>query len=93
MDGVITITVPNCDMEQYDNVCKGVMISKPNGENSSSYNPIFLFTEFCRTMAELSDVEKNAVSHCEIAVRKAACALRTRGDDPSWTLANLLAGR
>ena len=55
--------------------CEGVIISEPRGENGFGYDPAFLFPENNRTMAELSDAEKNAVSHRGLAARKAVRAL------------------
>ena len=75
---VIAIVAPDGDIELHSGVCEGVIIPNPRGENGFGYDPAFLFPEKGRTMAELSDAEKNAVSHRGIAARKAAEALRNR---------------
>ena len=72
---VIAISTPNGDVELHDGACEGVIISTPRGENGFGYDPAFLLLEQNRTMSELSDSEKNAVSHRGIAARKAAMAL------------------
>ena len=59
--------------------CEGVIIAAPRGENGFGYDPVFLLPEYGKTMAELSDAEKNRVSHRGRAARKAAQALARRG--------------
>ena len=72
---VIAIASPDGEIEMHGGACEGVIISEPRGDNGFGYDPAFLFTESNRTMAELSDAEKNAVSHRGIAARKAADSL------------------
>ncbi len=72
---VIAIVSPDGGIEMHGGACEGVIISEPRGENGFGYDPAFLFPESNRTMAELLDSEKNAVSHRGIAVRKAAASL------------------
>ena len=60
-------------------VCEGVIIPKPRGENGFGYDPVFLLPEYGKTMAELSDAEKNRVSHRGRAARRVAGALGGRG--------------
>ncbi len=43
--------------------CPGIIISEPKGTNGFGYDPIFFMPEFGRTMAEISDEEKNRASH------------------------------
>ena len=72
---VIAIVSPDGEIEMHGGACEGVIISEPRGENGFGYDPAFLFPERNRTMAELPDAEKNAVSHRGIAARKAARSL------------------
>ena len=72
---VIAIAMPNGEVELHGGACEGVIISQPRGDNGFGYDPIFFMPKQNRTMAELSDTEKNAVSHRAIATRKAADAL------------------
>ena len=72
---VIAIVSPDGDIEMHDGACEGIIISEPRGENGFGYDPAFLFPDSNRTMAELSDAEKNAISHRGIAARKAAVSL------------------
>lgn len=61
--------------ELHTGACEGVIIATPRGENGFGYDPVFLLPEHGKTMAELSDAEKNRVSHRGRAARKAAHAL------------------
>ena len=72
---VIAIATPKGDTELHGGACEGVITSHPRGDNGFGYDPIFHMPEQNRTMAELSDAEKNTVSHRAIAARKAADAL------------------
>lgn len=51
--------------------CFGEIIPEERGQNGFGYDPIFLFPELGRTMAELSMEEKNQLSHRALAVRAA----------------------
>ncbi len=75
---VIAIAWRHDDVELHAGVCEGVVIDTPRGSNGFGYDPVFLIPDLGRTMAELSSVEKNRVSHRGMAVRKAAAALRSR---------------
>ena len=77
---VIAIAMPDGDIELHSGACEGVIISKPRGDNGFGYDPVFLLLERGKTMAELSDAEKNAVSHRGAAARKAAHALIVGAD-------------
>ena len=75
---VIAIAWRHDDIELHTGVCEGVVIDSPRGSSGFGYDPVFLIAELGRTMAELSQAEKNRVSHRGMAVRKAAAALRSR---------------
>ena len=51
--------------------CEGEIISEERGTGGFGYDPIFLFPELGKTMAELSMVVKNRLSHRAKAVVKA----------------------
>ena len=72
---VIAIATPGGEVGLYDGVCEGVIISHPRGDNGFGYDPIFYMPSQNRTMAELTDAGKNALSHRAIATSKAAHAL------------------
>jgi len=52
-----------------DGVLAGTIIEAPRGTNGFGYDPVFLPKGETRTYAELSDEEKNAISHRARAVR------------------------
>ena len=47
----------------YTGVCEGSIINEQRGINGFGYDPIFLLDDSDKTMAELSEDEKNKVSH------------------------------
>ena len=70
-----------------EGVLEGRIALAPRGENGFGYDPVFEVGELGRTMAELSDAEKNALSHRARAVHALAAqlaqalpALRAGGD-------------
>jgi XTP/dITP diphosphohydrolase len=52
-----------------EGVCEGTLISDPRGTGGFGYDPIFVPEGERRTMAELSPVEKDAISHRGKALR------------------------
>ena len=57
---------------------EGVIISTPRGEGGFGYDPILYYPPLGRTLAELSEVEKAAISHRGQAFRALAAFLRSR---------------
>ena len=57
---------------------KGRIDYEEKGNNGFGYDPIFYVPQFGRTTAELSDEEKNSVSHRGKALRKMKEELRKR---------------
>ena len=53
----------------YTGVCDGSIIEEQRGINGFGYDPIFLVEGFSKTMAELSEDEKNKISHRGRALR------------------------
>lgn len=47
----------------------GVILTKPKGTNGFGYDPVFYLPEKGCTMAELSEAEKNQISHRGLAIR------------------------
>ena len=47
----------------YTGVCEGSIIEEQRGVNGFGYDPIFLVKDSDKTMAELSEEEKNKISH------------------------------
>ena len=51
--------------------CEGEIIPEERGSNGFGYDPVFYKPELGRTLAELSEAEKNAISHRGNAIKKA----------------------
>jgi len=73
---VIAISVPGDDIKYAEGVCEGEIITEERGTNGFGYDPIFLIPKLGRTMAELSDEEKNRMSHRGQGVRAAMPTLQ-----------------
>ena len=67
----MTLTAPDGTLvKQITGECKGHIIENQKGTNGFGYDPIFVPSGYKLTMAELSDSEKNKISHRGIALRK-----------------------
>ena len=73
---VIAIAVPGKETRFAEGMCEGEIIPEERGAKGFGYDPIFFLPELGRTMAELSDEEKNQVSHRGNGVRAAMGILR-----------------
>jgi XTP/dITP diphosphohydrolase len=66
--------------------CDGSLIEEPRGEGGFGYDPAFVpdatGPDDGRTMSELSQAEKNEISHRGIAARRLAEHLRATGPEP-----------
>lgn len=56
--------------------CKGKITEKQSGTNGFGYDPVFLVENTTSTMAEMSEVDKNEISHRGRALRKVLEFLR-----------------
>ena len=67
----MTLINPDGNIEfKYQGICEGSIITEAKGTNGFGYDPIFLVKNDTRTMAELSEEEKNQISHRSVALRK-----------------------
>lgn len=53
-----------------EDTCEGVIAEKPLGDNGFGYDPVFYIPELGKTMAQLTDAEKNQISHRGKALRR-----------------------
>jgi XTP/dITP diphosphohydrolase len=68
---VIAHVTPEGDEHLFEGRCEGTLAAAPVGTNGFGYDPLFVADEFPgRTMAELSDDEKDAISHRGRAARE-----------------------
>ncbi len=58
--------------------CAGEILCAPRGKNGFGYDPLFWIDELGRTLAELSEDEKNMISHRAAAVYQLSLQLRPR---------------
>ena len=65
------------DERTFEGECRGSMTASPGGSGGFGYDPVFLPADVAdgRTMAELSDAEKDAISHRGRAARALLAAL------------------
>jgi len=63
-----------------EGVCEGEIAFEEKGENGFGYDCLFYLRDQNKTMAEISDDEKNAMSHRGKAMRAMAAVLKS--DDP-----------
>ena len=54
----------------FEGVCYGFTVFPPRGENGFGYDSIFVPNSYGKTFAEMTDEEKNSISHRGIAVQK-----------------------
>jgi XTP/dITP diphosphohydrolase len=66
---VALLAHPDGSEIQAEGVCEGTLIGKPRGSRGFGYDPIFVPAGWDRTMAELSDEEKDRISHRGLALR------------------------
>lgn len=66
----MTLINPEGKVEfKYQGICEGSIIEEARGVNGFGYDPIFLVKGDTRTMAELSEDEKNHISHRSVALK------------------------
>ena len=56
--------------------CEGIIAEEPAGENGFGYDPIFYLPEYGLTMAQISQAEKNKISHRGRALKKMKTKLK-----------------
>lgn len=54
----------------FEGKCEGEMVLEPHGNNGFGYDPYFYVEKFKKTMAQMTDDEKNSISHRGVALRK-----------------------
>jgi XTP/dITP diphosphohydrolase len=69
---VAAIAWPDGRTMHADGTCEGTLITRPRGERGFGYDPVFVPLGQRRTMAELGDDEKDAISHRGLAFRALA---------------------
>jgi len=66
----LAIYSPDGKWDWVEGECKGVIIDSFQGKNGFGYDPLFLVPDLGKTFAELSQEEKNRISHRARAMEK-----------------------
>lgn len=66
----IAIAKPSGQTLIYTGRCTGEILHEPRGENGFGYDPLFFYPPLGRTFAQLTEEEKNRVSHRGRAMRR-----------------------
>ena len=77
----ICCTFPNGDVLRAYAECPGSILTAPRGDGGFGYDPVFLPQGMEKSMAELSESEKNGISHRGRAMRKFVEELRKHNAD------------
>ena len=59
----IAVTRPNHEPVVFEDTVECVIAKEPAGTNGFGYDPIVLYEPFGKTMAEMTNEEKNSISH------------------------------
>ena len=71
---VIALSSPGGEVRTVDGCCEGRIALCPKGDSGFGYDPLFIPDGESRTFAEMSEQEKNAISHRGVALENADTA-------------------
>ena len=74
---VIALIMPDGTEYSFDGSCDGYITNILKGDNGFGYDPVFYYPPFDKTFAEMTDEEKNAISHRYVAISKLSEFLKT----------------
>lgn len=60
---VIAVVLENGESFMAEGICKGKIAFEPRGENGFGYDPLFIVDGTNKTFSEMTDEEKNNISH------------------------------
>lgn len=66
---VVTL-IQSGDVHQFEGIVEGIIIENRKGNSGFGYDPVFVPNGFSKTMAEMSSLEKNQISHRARAIQK-----------------------
>jgi XTP/dITP diphosphohydrolase len=69
---VIAIAIPDGSAMTVQGACEGTILREERGKGGFGYDPLFLPEGERESFAEMSDAQKDALSHRAVAVRRAA---------------------
>ena len=73
---VIALVEPNGEPKDFDGICEGKIALEPKGGGGFGYDPIFYIPSIRKTVAQLSQHQKNNISHRSIAAKKLLAHLK-----------------
>lgn len=73
----VALAIPQGRIHTTTGFCSGEIIDQERGTNGFGYDPIFLFTDLGKTMAELTLEQKNKISHRARAVNAILPEIKT----------------
>lgn len=76
---VIAAVFSEDDILVSEGECEGVIIDEKRGDNGFGYDPIFYVEALEKTFAEMTDSEKNSLSHRGNAIRNLKEQLKSKG--------------
>lgn len=76
---VIAAVFSEDDIVVAEGECEGVIIDEKRGENGFGYDPIFYVESLGKTFSEMTDAEKNSLSHRGNAIRNLKEQLKSKG--------------
>ncbi|MEI5905610.1 XTP/dITP diphosphatase [Bacillus spongiae] len=73
----LAVAAPGKQSVTVEGKCEGIITEEKRGENGFGYDPIFFVPSLGKTMAEMSPLEKNQISHRGNALKKLESILPT----------------
>ncbi len=67
---VIALVMPDGSEYSFEGRCDGYITNILKGENGFGFDPVFYYPPFDKTFAELTDEQKNSISHRYAAMKK-----------------------
>ena len=66
----VSVILPNGDTQSFYGYCEGYIIDEKRGTNGFGFDPVFWVKDFNKTFSEMTDEEKNSISHRQRALEK-----------------------
>jgi XTP/dITP diphosphohydrolase len=73
---VLAIAQKGAILVETEGECRGTIGFESRGSNGFGYDPVFVFPELGKTMAELDEEQKNRISHRARAVQALLACLK-----------------
>lgn len=67
---VVAIALPHGEAKTYTGKVEGVILEAPDGNMGFGYDPLFYYPPFSKTFAQMTNEEKNKISHRGMAFKK-----------------------